>query len=109
MKNRRDVCFAKDAGYIEFDGLPGSIKTGCTATPAYKSRFCDQHVNQACVLEVSEEVDEEINEPTGPLLRYKHSKESKQTAGSPVAEMILSKKTTRKQTYYQVRYKSPTT
>ena len=29
MKNRRDICFAKSAGYIEFDGLSGSITTGC--------------------------------------------------------------------------------
>ena len=40
MKNRRDVCYAKDAGFIQFDGLSGLIKTGCSATPAYKSRFC---------------------------------------------------------------------
>ena len=99
MKNRRDVRFAKDAGYIEFDGLPGSIKTGCTATPAFKSCYCEQHMNQACTLEVYAEVDEGITEPTGPMIRYKCSK---QTSGSPVAEMILGKKTTRKQTYYQV-------
>ena len=99
MKNRRDICFAKDAGYIEFDDLPGLIKTGCTATPAFKSRYCEQHMNQPCALEVSAEVDEEINEPIGPMLRYKHAK---QISGSPVAEMILGKKTTRKQIYYQV-------
>ena len=29
MKNRRDVCYAKDAGFIGFEGLAGSIKTGC--------------------------------------------------------------------------------
>jgi hypothetical protein len=27
MKNHRDVCMAKDAGFIEFDGLPGSLCT----------------------------------------------------------------------------------
>ena len=99
MKNQRDVCFAKDAGYIEFDGLPGSIKTGCIATPAFKSRYCEQHMNQSCTLEVSDEADEGITEPTEPMIRHKHFK---QTSGSPVVEMILGKKTTRKQTYYQV-------
>lgn len=48
MKNRRDVCFAKDAGYIAFSGLPGTIKTGCQATPAYKSRYCEDHKHFAC-------------------------------------------------------------
>ena len=49
MKNRRDVCYAKDAGYVEFDELSGSIKTGCQATPAYKSRYCEQHIIMAKV------------------------------------------------------------
>ena len=51
MKHRRDVCYAKDAGIIQFDGLPGSIKTGCpAATPAFKCRYCIQHKIQACEL-----------------------------------------------------------
>ena len=33
MKNHRDVCYAKDAGFIEFEGLKGLIKTGCAAAP----------------------------------------------------------------------------
>ena len=48
IKNRRDVCYAKDAGYIEFSGPPGSIKSGCHATPAYKSRYCSDHLHFAC-------------------------------------------------------------
>ncbi len=48
MKNRRDVCFAKDAGHVEFEGLSSSTKTGCQATPAYKSRYCDQHKQLVC-------------------------------------------------------------
>ena len=51
MKHRRDVCYAKDAGIIQFDGLLGSIKTGCpAATPAFKCRYCIQHKIQACEL-----------------------------------------------------------
>ena len=38
---------AKDAG---FTGLSGMIKTGCTLTPAYNSRFCQNHMDQACSL-----------------------------------------------------------
>ena len=26
MKNRQDVCYAKDAGFIQFDGLSGLIR-----------------------------------------------------------------------------------
>ena len=43
MKNNREVCSAADAGYIEYAGLPGSVKTGCTETPERKSKFCPLH------------------------------------------------------------------
>ena len=43
MKNRRDICYAKDAGFVQFPGLPGQIKTGCMASPAFKSRYCIWH------------------------------------------------------------------
>lgn len=100
MKNRRSVCYAKDAGFIQFNGLGGSIKTGCTATPAFKSRYCVKHINQACTeLLTSVEHDEELGVTMGPTLRYH---QSKQGPGGEVAEMILAKKETRKQTYYQV-------
>ena len=36
MKNRRHVCNAKDAGYIEYPGLPGRVKTGCMKSPQHK-------------------------------------------------------------------------
>ena len=48
MKNRRDICFAKDAGSISYPGLPGHIKTGCVASPAYKSRYCQNHQARSC-------------------------------------------------------------
>ena len=63
MKNRRDVCFAKDAGFVEFEGLPGLIKTGCTASPAYKSQYCDLHKNHVCELSHSEEAIDEVHVP----------------------------------------------
>ena len=43
MKNRRDICYTKDAGFVHYPGFPGQIKTGCVASPAFKSRFCQQH------------------------------------------------------------------
>ncbi len=43
MKNHRDVCFAKEAGYAEYKGLPCKIRTGCPNTPDLKSRFCSKH------------------------------------------------------------------
>uniref|UniRef100_A0A1X7V592 Uncharacterized protein n=1 Tax=Amphimedon queenslandica TaxID=400682 RepID=A0A1X7V592_AMPQE len=35
MKNHRDVCLATQARYTKYDGLPGSIRTGCPNSPAY--------------------------------------------------------------------------
>ena len=43
QKNNRPVCAAEDAGYVEYEGLPGSVKTGCMDTPEQKSRFCTSH------------------------------------------------------------------
>ena len=95
MKNRRDVCFAKDAGFIEFEGLPGLIKTGCTASPAYKSQYCDLHKNHACELAHDEEMIEVAG--TSDTIH----KQRQRTCKTAVAETILAKKATRSQTYYQ--------
>lgn len=43
MKNHRDVCCATYAGYAEYKGLPGRVRTGCPNTPAYKSAYCSVH------------------------------------------------------------------
>lgn len=99
MKNHRDVCYAKDAGFIQFSGLPGVIKTRCPASPDFKSQYCSQHKSHACDLLNNGEVDDELGTTPGPALR---SRRKRQHPGSPIAEMILAKKTTRKQTYYQV-------
>ena len=34
---------SKDAGFIEYAELPGTIKTGCQASPDYMSRYCANH------------------------------------------------------------------
>jgi len=103
MKNHRDVCFAKDAGFITFKGLNGSIKTGCPETPAFKNRYCPNHKPQVCKLECFKKSDESLDVKTGPELRSKAQKSDKDSIkGDPIAEMILAKKTTRQQSYYQV-------
>ena len=43
MKNHRDVCSAVNAGYVEYKGLPGRVRTGCPNTPAFKSQYCALH------------------------------------------------------------------
>lgn len=43
MKNHRAVCAATEAGYIEYAGLPGNVKSGCTNTPDQTNRFCTLH------------------------------------------------------------------
>ena len=44
---------ARDAGYISYEGLPGSIRTGCINSPAYNSRFCEDHAEFVCNLETA--------------------------------------------------------
>ena len=78
MKNHRSVCAASDAGYIEYDGLPGRVKTGCTNTPEQKNRFCSLHKPRA--------------------LTCSHD------SSNTIIESILEKKTTRSVTHYKVYY-----
>lgn len=37
------ICYAKDADFVQFSRLPGQINTGCVASPAFKSHFCNKH------------------------------------------------------------------
>ena len=76
MKNNREVCFAVDAGYAEFSGLPGRVRTGCPNTPAFKSRYCPLHA---------------------PLAAIPHGTPSEEKPG-----IIIDKRVTRNSTSYQV-------
>lgn len=78
MKNHRSVCAASEAGYNQYAGLPGSVKTGCTNTPCQKSRLCKFHKPRTLSVETEKP----------------HS----------VIEMILEKRTTRSQTLYKVNF-----
>ena len=79
MKNRRDVCMAKDVGYIQYQNLPGHIRSGCTASPQFKSRICREHESRALPCDDDKR-------------------------GDPVIEMILEKKTTRSSLFYKVKF-----
>ena len=103
MKNRRDICYAKSAGYIEFPGLSGSITTGCQASPAYKSRYCEQHKVVACDTKTFEPAtsadNDKLDAPIGPIQRS--ARKFKQE-GENIISMIVAKKQTRNCTYYKV-------
>ena len=88
MKNRRDVCMARDAGYTEYEGLPGSIKTGCMNSPEPNSRYCEVHRVRICTTCPDTETDE-----AAPPLTNTHN---------GIVESILEKKSTRKASYYKV-------
>ena len=92
MKNHRDVCFAKEAGYAEYKGLPGKIQTGCPNTPDLKSRFCSKHRPTAVTPQCSQptELQGEASASLG---------QSEEQQG-----IIIGKKTTRQSTIYEVLY-----
>ena len=48
LKNHRDVCLAKEAGFITFQGMPGKVKTRCPLTPELRSRYCYLHEPRVC-------------------------------------------------------------
>ena len=88
---------ATDAGSIEYPSLSGSIKTGCTRSPKFKSRFCEQHEPRSYSGNpeyLSESHIEETNPPN-----EQHC--SSQSEGQ-IVELLLEKKTTRSDTYYKV-------
>ena len=90
MKNHRDVCAARIAGYAEYEGLPRRVKTGCTNTPLLRSRYCAVHTPTAFTSVGSG--GDECNSLTST------------TADSGLDQIayILEKKTTRQNTFYKV-------
>lgn len=89
-KNYRDVCKARDAGFVEYEGLEGVVKTGCMNTPKLGSRFCELHIQNVSV-------------PQHPDPRADRQEKSSQGGEEGVVAMILGKRDTRSGTYYQVR------
>lgn len=81
MKNQREVCMARDAGYTTYGGLAGSVKTGCPNTPAYKCRYCKEHIQQSPMYDKCNRAEDD---------------------NGGVVQLLLAKKVTRNETYYQV-------
>ena len=88
MKNRRDICAASEAGYVEYKSLPGTIKTGCQLSPLRTSKYCFNHaprVSKVCVQDstsTSTSADSAVEEG--------------------IVKVLLAKKVTRSSTLYQV-------
>lgn len=100
MKNHRDVCMATNAGYVEFKGLPGQVRTGCPNTPGYKSLYCSVHkpaMAQPQRYEVEEQGDCQLSpndvKPSGSI----------KAPQEPIG-MITGRKSTRNSTFYQVYF-----
>ena len=79
QKNNRPVCAAEEAGFVEYAGLPGKVKTGCMATPEQSSLFCSLHKPR-----LSKALPTQLEGHRG------------------VIEMILRKKETRSAIHYEV-------
>ena len=79
QKNNRPVCAADEAGFIEYAGLPGKVRTD---TPEQNSLFCSAHKPR--------QMSQDSTEPHG----------EQQHQG--IVEMILNKKMTRNSIFYEV-------
>ena len=90
MKNNREVCYAIDAGYAEFVGLPGKIKTGCPNTPAFKSRYCSVHTPYVTLREVD---GSDTQEPSTSSIN-----------APKLAGIITNKRVTRTSVLYEVYF-----
>ena len=90
-KNYRDVCKARDAGYVEYEGLEGVVKTGCMNTPKLQSRFCELHAENVAVPQrLDSDSEAGITQDTS------------QDAEEGVVAMIMAKRSTRSGVSYQV-------
>lgn len=84
MKNRRDVCAATEAGFAEYTGLPGVIKTGCQHSPSFQSKYCYEH------------------SPRVVKMTYEDT-EQPHPSQEDVVGFITNMKQTRNGVYYEVR------
>ena len=84
MKNRRDVCAATEAGFTEYEGFQGAVKTGCPQSPGYQSKYCYTHSPRIAPVSSGSDVPQQSRGNEG------------------VVGVILAKKQTRNETYYQV-------
>lgn len=87
QKNNRSVCAAEEAGYVEYAGLPGKVKTGCLKTPEQQSTFCPVHKPRHMQMETPDT-------------------QNPNAGHHGVVETILRKKQARNGTYYEVHVHS---
>ena len=92
MKNQRDVCAATEAGFVEFEGLPGAIKTGCQLSTGYQSRYCYHYAPRVSTIQ-----GEQSSHSISGTLQGEQSGHSE-----GVVKLITAQKQTRSGTYYQV-------
>ena len=53
------MCDATHAGIIEYEGLPGSLRSGCQLSPAYRSKYCFHHSPRVATTEDDNASDKE--------------------------------------------------
>lgn len=91
-KNCRDVCKARDAGYMTYEELEGVVKTGCMNTPKLRSRFCELHAENVAV---PQNLNPEVE-------GIEVTQDTQQCCEEGVVAMIVGKRRTRGGLYYQV-------
>ena len=92
-KNRRDVCAATEAGFVEYPSLPGALKTGCQLTPMRSAQYCYYHCSRTSI-------SAPLALPDPDTSVESHLQQALKTPA--VVKFLVAKKVTRKQTYYQV-------
>ena len=78
------MCAATKAGFVQYEGLPGAITTGCQLYPAFQSKFCIHHT---------------------PRVAHMSSSDGKSSKDNIIG-LITNKKETRNGTYYEVPEKA---
>ena len=87
MKNYRDVCFAVNAGYVEYNGLPGRVRTRCQNAPQYMSHCC---VHSPVAVPQNIQPDEDAPNPSTTATREDH------------VGLTVNKRVTQRSTLYEV-------
>lgn len=90
IKNHWSVCYVEKASYVQYEGLPGKLRTGCPNTPTYKSPYC--HLHKPLISLPHGDFENKSND--------EDSSPSGSTRSEPVS-LIIGKRVTRNTTLYQ--------
>ena len=88
-KNHTDVCFPTNAGYIEYKGLKGQVRSGCPNTPSFKSRYWTLHKPIVAIPQDAELEENSADNPSS--ISATHGQE----------DQVGLKRNTRNSTFYQ--------